>query len=394
MKRIAIIDQLSNIEQFRKFKYENATAEEILKATGGNTGNVAFVYAIQKILGDNQRVIGWHWRPERVKKNFDHIVICAANQLGAHADLGSKAEKLLEFGLPVTIIGLGAQSDSLNEKPVIPEGTQKFLSVVASLSNCDSNISVRGKYTKNILAEYGISATATGCPSLMISPDINLGQTIFQQDKKLLKIAVSAGNIVRKKSAWIEPYLCEIVDLYNGAYVLQHPTLMMKFGTGEISSLDEEKMNSLLGLYGKRFTRSTFINWMRLHAAIFVDVPNWMRFLKNYDGVVGPRYHGVALGIQAGIPGLVIAIDSRTEELSLETGIKYIKASKLQDMSNDEVIKYLNWSESDASFFDNNRQNKISMFIEFIKSNGLEPSIHLDRLQSKISLSNQREQKG
>ena len=43
--------------------------------------------------------------------------------------------------------------------------------------------------------------------------------------------------------------------------------------------------------------------------------------MRKFDFVVGPRFHGVMLAMQAGIPGGVIAHDSRTLELCQTMGI-------------------------------------------------------------------------
>jgi polysaccharide pyruvyl transferase WcaK-like protein len=54
---------------------------------------------------------------------------------------------------------------------------------------------------------------------------------------------------------------------------------------------------------------------MRRYATTFIDAASWMDAMRKFDFVVGPRFHGVMLGIQAGVPGAVIAHDSRTLEL-------------------------------------------------------------------------------
>lgn len=43
MKRIGLIDNLSHYSEFLEWGFETATAKQIMAATGGNTGNVAYV---------------------------------------------------------------------------------------------------------------------------------------------------------------------------------------------------------------------------------------------------------------------------------------------------------------------------------------------------------------
>jgi polysaccharide pyruvyl transferase WcaK-like protein len=58
-----------------------------------------------------------------------------------------------------------------------------------------------------------------------------------------------------------------------------------------------------------------FKAWCRRFAYAFYDVRAWMDFLRRFDFVVGTRFHGAMLAIQAGIPAACIAHDSRTYEM-------------------------------------------------------------------------------
>jgi len=378
MKKIALIDNFIHIDLFARKEFETANVEQVLNATGGNTGNVAFVYAIEKIIGDQLTRINWGWDPKIINKRFDHIVICAANQIGAHVDLGGWASKLENIDLPITIIGLGAQSESLSKYPEIPEGTIKFLEKLNDFKVSGSNISVRGNFTREVLQNIGVNSSVGGCPSLMISENRNLGQTLLaNQPSRIEKVAVAAGNVWDPRSAFLEKNLTDLVDAYKGAYILQHPLSMMQMLLGEKATYTPERFNILLERYGHKFKENEILDWMQKNAFMFVDVPNWIRFLRHYDITVGPRYHGVALSIQGGRPGTVYTIDSRTEELSKETGIKYLNIDDLKELSIDEIVHLSKWNEQDALTFHSNRKEKVNNMIEFLKSNEIEPSKHL-----------------
>ncbi|SSW87067.1 Uncharacterised protein [Klebsiella pneumoniae] len=117
MKRIGIIDNLNNIEQFVNYQFSQASAQDVMTATGGNTGNIAFVHGVRKLIGNQLTRIGWGWEASVVRQKVDHLIICCANQLGEHVDLGGWADRLEAFGLPVTLFGIGAQADSMNVHP-------------------------------------------------------------------------------------------------------------------------------------------------------------------------------------------------------------------------------------------------------------------------------------
>src|SRR4029077_4503053 len=87
MRRPIIIDGLPFISD-----YYRKPAAILHSETGGNTGNLAFRYAIASHLGDPVRFMWWaDMKPEQVRSQGDVIVLPCANQLGAHTDLAEQA---------------------------------------------------------------------------------------------------------------------------------------------------------------------------------------------------------------------------------------------------------------------------------------------------------------
>ena len=344
MKRIGIIDNLVDTQSLLENRYHNCDSAEVMKATGGNTGNVAFVFGARQIINNPITRIGWDSDPGIVKQRVDHLVVCCANQIGKHADLGAWADRLEQFSLPVTLIGLGAQSDSYEVEPIVPDGTKRFLKLVTELrTNSEQpNIGVRGAFTQTTLQTLGVESIRTGCPSLMISKEPKLGQQILrrQNGNSYEKVAVAAGNPWHGPSAFLERVLVDVVDNYSGAYVLQHPESMLQIAYGETENITEKTVSRFLEVYGERFDLESMLLWYRRNAYAFIDAPNWMRFLDKFDAVIGPRYHGVALALQHAIPGCVFTIDSRTKELCEETAVKAIHMSELKDLDANNWLKF------------------------------------------------------
>lgn len=381
MKRIGVIDNLVNIDYFNKFNLYKANAEQIMSATGGNTGNIAFVFGVQKILMGKLGTVHWGDDPKLVSQHYDHLVICCANQLGVHTDLQVWADKLEQFNLPVTLIGLGVQSDNYNTYPDIPQGTMNFLDVVKKLSpNSSVNIAVRGDFTKKFLNEIGYQSVACGCPSLMISNQINLGERIWlTQNKEKVsppKISVASGNPWHQKSAPLERVLIEIVERFYGDYVIQHPADMVKLSLNELESISDDRLSYFLNLFGFS-DYSMMADWFKKNSVIFSSASDWMVHMRRSNLVLGPRYHGVALAVQAGVPGTVIAIDSRTMELSEQTGIKFLNLNNVINMSADDLIQACWWDKEDAQQFDNNRAHRAKQYKSFLESNNLNVSNHV-----------------
>lgn len=379
MKRVGIIDNLLSLPSFLEDEYARATAEEVMAATGGNTGNVAFVHGVRKVLANPLRRIEWATPSETINRELDHVVICCANQLGPHVDLQIWADKLAEIDKPISLIGLGAQADDRSAHPQIPEGTQRFLQrVVERRAGGGPNIAVRGEFTRGVLAALGIDSVPAGCPSLHISPVKDLGQRILERQlaANVERVAVAAGNPWEPRSAQLEPTLVEIVDRWRGEYVLQHPVMMFQYAYGQAAEVSEAERMRMQEIYGGRFNQESLEAWYRRYACAFIDVPNWMRFLQKFDLVVGPRYHGVALGLQAGIPGCVITIDARTEELCEGTGVKALSLDEAVFLDAASLVRRAEWTKVDAENFDSTRRQKSRLLEGFIVGIGLEPSLH------------------
>ncbi|MNN13899.1 Polysaccharide pyruvyl transferase [compost metagenome] len=94
-----------------------------------------------------------------------------------------------------------------------------------------------------------------------------------------------------------------------------------------------------------------------------------MEYLRRFDFVVGARIHGVMLAIQAGVPGLCIAHDSRIRELCEKCKIPFVMAD---DVKNGITIADLpHLVEFDGKAFDQNRELIAEQYRTFFQNNGL-----------------------
>ena len=362
-----------------------ASAAEVMGNTGGNTGNVAFVEATYKLIGGDRRHLGWDAPAEAIRDGFDAVVICCANQIGSHCDLAPFVPLLEAWNKPLVLIGLGAQASLAQEMPEVPEGTRAFLRLCqAHRSGTAPNISVRGEFSRRCLENLGIESVVTGCPSGLLSGDARLGAAIAARVEAFChsglkpKLAVAAGNPWDSGNLALEGRLLQLVDEYQGDYIVQHPeNLLQVVMEPETAPLDEAG-RVLLDHYAPFLGGAVAARqWLRRHGAVHVNTGSWMTYLHRCDGVLGLRFHGVALGVQAGIPGLVIAIDSRTQELSQEAGIPCIPAEQASQLDQDGLLAATLWSSEVARCFDGVRAAKTMAMARFLQSNRLRISGHL-----------------
>ena len=346
-----------------------------LKAAEGNTGNVAFRHAIFSHLGGNLNVIGWSEKTDIVYDESRIGVIPAANQFGAHTDYQKLSDHFDTISAKVVMIGLGAQANLSGDLPDVGAGTVSWISAIQSLSPTDApNITLRGPFTKRALEKYGLheKAIVMGCPSLFINPDPELGLKIEKASKPSKRIAVAAGNPYWRRLNRIETSLARMVSATNGTYVVQQTEALMHLGRGEANLIDRDERRRLREYICPEMNTSEFIDWSQRYAHIFFDVESWIEHYRRFSCVIGARIHGVMLALQAGIPGICVAHDSRTLEMCQVMKVPHLVADDhLDGISRATVDKIV--QSFDGRAFDENRRALAKRYVEFLESNELTP---------------------
>ena len=350
------------------------STHDIYNEVGHNTGNLAFHYAINKQLGGQLESLPWHADINEINNAGDIAVLPAANQIGEHADYGGLAKKFHTITKPIVAIGLGAQSGINKEIPIVPPGTIEWVKEIAAHSPSKSpNIGVRGQFTFDVLTHYGLSDNCEilGCPTLFINPEIKLGQKILSNTRFPKRVAVPAGHQNWLHLSKIEESLSNIVTNTNGSYIGQSPLQMVQLTRGEARKLDENDISQCHKYIAPKLKREDFINWSERFGNVFFDIPSWMEHYKHFDLVIGTRIHGVMLALQAGVPGICIAHDSRTVELCQTMLIPYITSREIiNGFTLEEIFSKFHF---DAHLFDENRKKLSEKYTKFLKNNNLKP---------------------
>ena len=304
--------------------YYRKDAKTLLAETGGNTGNLAFMFAVSRHVPQG-RTVHWDMSVRDIRAAGDIVVLALANQLGKHTDLDRAAARLEELGLPVIGLGLGAQAPSMGADVELAAGTERWLRTLAKLRPSDApNIGVRGAYTKAQIARLGMpdAAVVTGCPSNFISMNDDVaGKVARGFSRKPRHIAVAAGIPYIPALAGIERDLADIVTQTGGAYIVQHGLEMLQLARNEFDVMAPEKFELCRRYIMPNRSADEFKAWCRQYAYAHYDARSWMDFMRRFDFVVGTRFHGVMLAFQAGVPGGCIAHDSRTQEMCETMGI-------------------------------------------------------------------------
>lgn len=347
--------------------YYAKSSKQLIEETGGNTGNLAFRFAVASHVRNHVH-LPWSTPVEQIRKAGDIVVLPLANQLGRHTDLGRQADKLEAVGLPVVGIGLGAQAKNMDAAIELSDGTKRWLQVIAALRpSYEANIGVRGEFTKAQIERFCTvpAATVTGCPSNFINLDFDAGKAVadgFQ--RRFDRIAVTAGISHIPHLAEIEQQLAAIVTETQSAYIVQHDLEMLHLSRGEFGALTPEQYRRNKDYIQPQATDDEFNAWCRRYAIGLYDIRAWMEYLRRFDFVTGTRFHGVMLALQAGVPAGCIAHDSRTFEMCTTMGVPVCHVSQIdRPLTKDNVRSYFSF---DADRYRETRQRLVLRYLAML----------------------------
>jgi hypothetical protein len=349
-------------------------SKSLFELLGQNSGNVAFQHAVNSHLSGNLPIVDKFASPEEISEQGHVGVFPAANHFGSHVNFSRLAERFTKLDCRIVMIGLGAQSDLSGRIPQVPDGTVEWIRSIAdrSLPNVP-NISLRGQISKKILDHYGFSDSTEvlGCPSLFTNPDPQLGKQIQANVRPIKRVAVAAGHERWLHLARIEQSLTSIVTATGGSYIGQSAFNMFRLARGEAREMEESELRACRDYACPQMGLDEFVTWSERHGCLFFDVPSWMEHYRRFDFVIGPRIHGVMLGLQAGIPGVVIAHDSRTLELCETMMVPYVRSKEIKAGITMESLPEL--FKFDGAAFDKNRRMLAQRYVAFLDSNELDP---------------------
>jgi hypothetical protein len=369
--------------------YSNSDFETLYREVGQNNGNLAFVYAINKQIDAEIHYFPWHARPELLNESVDCVVIPCANQLGPHSDLSDMAANLAGVTKPIVAIGLGAQSRDFGNDIELASGTRAWLDVLIENGRRHGiqNISTRGPYTSAQIEKLtGAQTIANGCPSHFINPRPDLGQRIqanWERPPLPRRIAVAGGHEAWRETREIEQQLIAMMmdPQFPGLYIVQSMDGMMRLSRGEFDEIEPEAMARLHAHTMPHYTPEQFRDWAATYARSYYDVPAWMDELRRHDLLIGPRFHGAQLAIQAERMACTITIDTRTEEMCRETGVPFLRAKDLtQPLTRTRLRELLPF---DGAAYDRFRSQKCARYVDFLRGAGLPPAPFLTEIAAR-----------
>lgn len=357
---------------FRRMRAEAVMDAEVL---GKNSGNLMFIEATFRALSrpgteiDVSDFLDLFGDVDRVNAEYDAVVLPFANAFRANylETLESFTEFIRGLKIPVTILGIGAQSDldyGLDDLREVNDAAKAFAAAVLDKS---PTIGVRGEFSASYLRGLGFDAVEViGCPSVFMAGS-HLPQTrdtgpLGPESRIALSLTANARHpgLVQHH---LERYP-ELVYIAQNQFDLR----LMLWGV-PIGIPDDD--------YPRTLDHPLFAED---RARFFLDASTWIEELGHVDFAFGTRIHGNVAALLAGTPAHVLAHDSRTRELAEYFEIPHTRVDKLPEGADAaDLLAGSSYAALHAGYGD-----RFARFTDFMRSHGLEHALDDPRAKERI----------
>ena len=366
---------------------------ELLEILGANSGNLIFQYAAQLLIGGQHIHIGRSetaYSETAALRGCDALVFPAANHLRANADWSGLNSYLERCGLPLVVLGLGAQLP----KQAQPEARKAILQnphvrrLADILRERAPLITVRGAQSAELCFDLGLDVVTLGCPSGLINPDPQLGRSINSQIKRIAEatttpsfaLAAAAPFEIRDEAGLVdvERKLITWLGQYSGIYVQQSGgAVSLRMANGRWFDLAPTARKSFETIL---WQGDAVEFWALIARAgrVFTSTPDWISEMEGLDFSIGTRLHGNMAAIAAGRPAVLISHDGRTGELAKTMHLPHLSIKDLTSAATPQAA--LSKVAFDPAAFDNWRQKTAQTLCSHLTQVGLVPSAHLAAL--------------
>ena len=351
-------------------------------STGGNIGNLVFRKGLASMVNTKNFEIADPWTADSViyagSNKPDKIVLSCANWIGSgdsyeQANRSRSGILKRRNDIEIVPVGLGLQGSSKGGRNLIELG-EHTIDLLNTLAQRSTSISVRCENTKAILNKYNITnVTVTGCPSNFISHKLDLELSYTSR----LDYISSPDSLGKIRYILNEPP--EGLDGVNLFYslisdlqpfvVLQTPNAVASIRPDLFSGLNPiPKEGRLLGIKSLYFT----------------SVDSWLEFAYSCDASFGHRVHANMIGLQAGVPSLLICHDLRTHGLAEFMQLPILNSEQLFRCDPTSLPIFLSEVFRDQyPGYIKRRKELAAVFKDFFIASGLETTCSFDEFCRK-----------
>ncbi len=225
----------------------------------------------------------------------DAVIVGGSDQYN-NWDLRIKKEEITKLIPPLYLIGLGASSKKINEKPYF-ENEKLFQDILVTHEFAKMS-SVRDLFTKQFLEEIGYKKSiVTGCPALHL-----FNEEIHLSTSGIIALTFPFPVISKSNKELYSELIIKIREL--------------------IWKLKQRKLNPVIVCHDDRdvFVAQEYFPAERIFFSNYVD--EFIEFYKKCSMVVGSRLHASIFTAGLGKPFLNINIDFRGQAFSNTFGLE------------------------------------------------------------------------
>lgn len=367
MKRIYIRAGLSPLENYSPI--------QLLKnnAIGDNVGNLIYAYSVFRSLmtDEDTEIVANHYKvdpkdADKINDEYDYFVIPLADAFRKDfvGEMHRTTELIKKLKIPCVILGVGLRAPfepKLNESFVFDEEVKDFIKAVLDKS---AIVGVRGEITSSYLSRLGfreeIDHTVIGCPSMYM-----FGKELPKPNKAVL---TKESRVCINYKIELPQKLHQFIDrcrkeLPKFTFIPQSIEELRLLYAGYPYPVEKHK--SIPKKYPVTISSKPYL---RDKVKGFVNVPEWLDYLKENDFSFGSRIHGNIAAALAGIPCYIFVYDARILELAKYHNIPY----QLADTINTETNIFDIYERTDFNCILRGHKERFLHFLDFLNINGLE----------------------
>ncbi len=337
---------------------------------GGNSGNMMFAYGVMNVLTTDQArctptYYQRYWTEEEIEyinQTYDAFLLPLADAFrdGFIPQLKAFTALMKKLTIPCIVIGVGFRGDyepQFEAPRRVDSVAKEFVSEVLNHSSC---LGLRGGITADYLSYLGFipekDFTVIGCPSLYMHGL----SAVTKQFALPERIAVNVNANSPEAHRFFMAQLLDSMD--NIQLIQQRYREFIDMYYGRAVDLKGESGNNIFPMF--QYARLKSDN----KVSFFLSVPSWLEQMQNYDLFIGQRFHGTAAAVLAGVPSVMIPLDSRTREMTEYHRIATLPSEAIQGSR--PAVDYI--QALDFNQFQKNQFNNLKHYVDFLHENSLE----------------------
>ncbi|MDH4143201.1 MAG: polysaccharide pyruvyl transferase family protein, partial [Chloroflexota bacterium] len=331
-----------------------------------NAGNLIFSTAAYKIIGTaDTRITADRFVIDpaaagRINERYDAYVIPLANafRISFEPVLIRMTQLIRRLRIPVVILGVGAQSNVLNDPARLERIEPAVRDFVTAVLDRSPSIGVRGEFTHDYLRGLGFrDVEVIGCPSMFIHGErlhIEKRRPALEPDARL---AINVSPYVKAMGPVVMHHVERYPDL---TYIPQDLASLERLLWGDPTPVADPAEPLPIHLAHPLFRDDK--------VRFFVDPWPWFDYLATMDFSFGTRIHGNIAALIAGTPSFVLAHDSRTLEL-----VRYFEIPHrlMADVRPDVDAAEL-YEEADYGPLNRGHAARLATFLGYLERHGID----------------------